>query len=110
MPHTHRMKLREPWLRKVCGETLEFRRAFHRPTNLDVNERVYVAIVQSTIAATVTLGGQPLGELLQGADAAFDVTELLEERNRLAIVVGEAVDQEALPFAEVAIEIRAVLS
>ena len=106
MSNVHRMRLREPWLRVVCGETLEFQRAFHRPTNLDANERVFVVIQQPTVAAMVTLGQQLLGELLPGSDAAFDVTERLEDRNRLAVVVKDTTDESALPFLEVAIEIR----
>ena len=106
MSNVHRMKLREPWQRVVCGETLEFQRAFHRPTNLDANERVFVSIQQPTVAAMVTLGQQPLGELWPGKDAAFDVTERLEDRNHLAVVVREITDDAPLPFSEAVIEIR----
>ncbi len=106
-PRESHRRHREPWQRVVQGETLEFQRAFHRPTNLDANQRVYVAIQQPTVAAMVTLGQQLLGELRPGCDAVFDVTDRLEERNHLAVVVSGTTD-DALPFAEVAIEIRAV--
>lgn len=105
-PNVHRMTLREPWQRKPCGDCIEFQRAFHRPTNLNAQERVFVAVRAASADGTVKVNGKTLGELTIGMDGAFEVTELLEPRNHISISMPAATNTADLPFAETAIEIR----
>jgi hypothetical protein len=106
MTDTHRMKLREPWQREACGEAIEFRRAFNRPTNLEAHERVFVTIRGATASGSVSVNSRTLGKISAGSDAAFDVTDLLADRNHLVIATPSATDATCLPFAQTAIEIR----
>lgn len=113
-PWEGRVKLPADW-RELFGETagaVRFRRVFHRPTNLDDYERVYVVFDGVGGEATVRLNDRELGRIGPQADTAeFHITELLRPSNEL--MVDTAFDpgaSEAAPgglWKTVALEVRA---
>lgn len=67
---------------------VRFTRHFNRPTGLDSNTRVYLAIDEVDAVAEVQLNGNSLGRM-RGIDGTWrsEITAILETRNRLEIVV-----------------------
>jgi hypothetical protein len=75
-----------------CGRDflgrVRYRRTFQKPTGLDNGERVWLVIEPPRSHGTVLLGDESLGELRWGEPAArYDITERLEDHNRLEIIV-----------------------
>ena len=108
----HRMRLRPPWERTRQRDQILWRRRFGKPSNLDLSERVFLAIESPAVEAQVSLNGQPLGctgptELIW----RVPVTHLLQRRNELVLHVAStqfAASEEstAVPFREVRLEIE----
>lgn len=74
-----------------CGR-VRYERRFGRPANL-TSELVYLAFEQVNGSANVTLNENLLGQIPAGGQSVcFDVTQLLEKRNCLAVeVISEVV-------------------
>lgn len=65
-----------------------YTRRFGLPTNLGPEERVALVIGTVEYSATIHLNGQPLGQQIwDDGDQRYDVTEFLQPRNVLQIVV-----------------------
>ena len=63
-----------------------FRRRFHRPTNLDPNERVLLVFEGVGGIARVELNGQALGTATdRETRTAFEITELLQPGNEISV-------------------------
>ncbi|MBX3412842.1 MAG: hypothetical protein KF708_09155 [Pirellulales bacterium] len=67
---------------------VRYTRSFHRPTNLDPHESVWLVIEGADAAVAVSLNGEPLGEFA-GYALTFerDVTNLLAPNNQLQVDV-----------------------
>ena len=67
---------------------VRFERHFHCPTGLTEQDRVFIAIEQVDALGSVQLNGQHLGDIPATAGPTrFDITILLQQRNRLEVVV-----------------------
>lgn len=68
---------------------VRYRRSFQRPTGLQPRDTVWLVVEPPRSCATVHLAGRLLGGVLRfgGPAGRFDVTHLLDDRNRLEIVV-----------------------
>ena len=63
-------------------------RTFNRPTNLDPHEKVWLHVEPPRSCGVIHLNGQPLGRVLHGEAAKrFEITQLLQDFNRLTIEV-----------------------
>ncbi len=60
-------------------------RSFHRPTGLQPTSQIHLRI-HSDLCGQLSLNGQPLGHLEPG-EQRFDITPLLQIRNRICIEV-----------------------
>jgi hypothetical protein len=99
MPHV--IRLRGPWecVPQGMGSpgAIRFTRRFNRPTGLDADSRVWLAIDDALGHAVVSLNGQSLGEVQPATaetraaavcrPARFDITAAMLPRNVLAIAV-----------------------
>lgn len=66
-----------------------FVRRFNRPTNLDVDERVYIVLANVGGAVTLRVNGEPV-ESAPAADRSaciFDITSRLQPHNELEIEI-----------------------
>jgi hypothetical protein len=105
--YPHRIRLRGPWTVEPAGPgRVVCRRRFGLPRRLDAGERVFLTGDGSSGRVAVTLNGSPLGDA-DGAAWEFEVGVWLRERNELA-VEADARDDGAVPWGEVALEIRAL--
>lgn len=76
------------WLGRDFRGAVRYRRHFHRPTNLDPHEQVWLAIEGVDAWGSVSLNGCPLGEVRGYAlTAEFEITDALLLRNELTIDV-----------------------
>ncbi|MEC9003025.1 MAG: hypothetical protein VX644_06605 [Planctomycetota bacterium] len=67
---------------------VRFERHFHCPTGLTEQDQVFIAIEQVDALGSVQLNGQHLGDIPATAGPTrFDITILLQQRNRLEVVV-----------------------
>jgi hypothetical protein len=67
---------------------VRYHRVFQSPTGLDAGERVFLVVEPPRSRGVVSLSRKRLGEVAWGGPAArFHVTDLLEDHNRLEIVV-----------------------
>ncbi|MEX0715666.1 MAG: hypothetical protein WD066_03730 [Planctomycetaceae bacterium] len=65
---------------------VRFRRVFHRPTNLDPDERVYVVVERLIAGATLELDGHRLGRIAPDEERGeFDITSLVRPNSELSI-------------------------
>lgn len=83
----------------ICGADffgrVRYRRIFHRPTGLDSGERVFLVVEPAISEACITLKGALVGIMNAGEPAGrFEITDRLEEDNRLEIIV----DHPALDY------------
>jgi len=114
-PLSPRGKLRMPatW-QAVFGDAsgqVRFRRRFHRPTNLEPHEQVFLVFDGVGGTAQLALNDQPIGRIFPPEHAAeYDVTRKLAEAN--VLVVDVAFDSETAGehpgglWGAVALEIR----
>ncbi len=72
----------------VAG-TARFRRAFHRPTNLDPHETVWIVLTEVGGTGRVWLNDQPCGtfDALSASPPRFEITHHLKPRNHLIVEV-----------------------
>ncbi len=100
--------------RALFGEasgTAEFRRGFHRPTNLDPHERVVIIFTEVRGTGHVQLNESPLGPFVaSGAPVELEITTLLKPFNLLIVEISfDPTISLGLPggiFGVAAIEIR----
>lgn len=88
-----------------------FSRRFHRPTNLEPHERVFLVLTAVRGAGQATLNGIALGEFTSdGGSVEFDITDLLLAFNLLSIDLAftpdSAAEQPGGLFEPVVLEIR----
>lgn len=74
----------------VAGTVL-FNRHFHKPTNLDANESVYIVLTGFGGTGKASVNDEPLGAFTDQDDhesrAEFEVTRLLKPSNQLALEI-----------------------
>jgi hypothetical protein len=91
LPPPARVTMPADWV-ETCGADflgrVRYRRVFQLPTGLDSGERVFLVIEPPRSRGVITLSDRLLGEMRAG-DAPFrtDITDLLEDHNRLVILV-----------------------
>ncbi len=94
---------------------LRSRRRFGCPTCLDPHEAVFLVIDGCRLSGSVSLNGEPLGQIEHGRATAaeFDITHRLKDRNELVLELAVAAGQTggetrdpALIFSDVRLEIR----
>ena len=67
---------------------VRFERHFHCPTGLTEQDQVFIAIEEVDALGSVQLNGQHVGDIPANAGPTrFDITILLQQRNRLEVVV-----------------------
>jgi hypothetical protein len=91
LPAGCRANMPADWSEILGGEFLgrvRFTRAFHKPTGLDLGERVFLVVEAPRSHGVVKLNRKPVGEVRYGsAPLRVDVTDLLGGDERLEIVV-----------------------
>lgn len=93
------------------GGTAEFRRKFHRPTNLEPHEQVLLVLTEVRGSGRLLLNELPLGSInSSGESVEFDISRLLNPFNEVAIeLTFDPRTNPSLPgglFGAVALEIR----
>lgn len=91
--------------------TAEFRRKFHRPTNLESHERVMLVFTELRGIGRVLLNNLPIGQFdASGELVEFEITTALKPFNEIAVEMQFVPEREPnLPgglFGPVALEIR----
>ncbi|HEX2477538.1 MAG TPA: hypothetical protein VHK01_22470 [Lacipirellulaceae bacterium] len=72
---------------EFCGR-VRYHRVFQSPTGLDSGERVWLVVEPPRCRGGIKLNGKPLGDVSwRGPNFRFDITDLVEDHNRLEIVV-----------------------
>ena len=72
---------------EFCGR-VRYHRVFQSPTGLDSGERVWLVVEPPRSHGAVKLNGKPLGDVSwSGPHFRWDITDLLDDHNRLEIVV-----------------------
>ena len=100
--------------RVLFGEipgTAQFRRKFHRPTNLEPHERVILVFTEVRGTGSVQLNEWPVGEFTgNGKSVEFEITSLMKPFNELSVeVTFDPATQPSLSgglYGAVALEIR----
>jgi hypothetical protein len=109
-----RVTMPAPW-REIHGDRrgrARFRRKFHRPTNLDPDERLFLVFEGVRGRAVVDLDDRRLGEIAGGSPSVeFEVTRLVRPNSELVLDVeyDPALDEATPPttlWRTVALEIR----
>lgn len=95
---------------KAAG-TAQFRRKFHRPTNLEPHEQVMILFTEVRGAGSVQLNGRPVGQFTAtGGPIEFDISTLMNSFNELTVDItfDPNTDQDAAGglFGVAALEIR----
>jgi hypothetical protein len=76
---------------------VRYHRIFQQPTGLESGERVFLVVEPPRSRGTVSLSGNPLGSVQWGGPPGrFAITALLEDHNRLEIVVEHPALDDAL--------------
>ncbi len=95
----------------LAGGTVQFRRKFHRPTNLEPHERVMIVFTESRGTGEVGLNGLSVGQFAAVGDAVeFEISTLMKPFNELSVEI--TFDPNLDPaisgglFGVVALEIR----
>jgi hypothetical protein len=99
LPAAVRMTMPADWSAALGGDFLgrvRYCRTFQKPTGLESGERVWLVVESPRSAGVVELNRKRLGDVRGGEGTGrFDITELLEDHNRLEILVEHpAVDDE----------------
>jgi hypothetical protein len=72
---------------EFCGR-VRCHRVFQSPTGLDAGQRVWLVVEPPRSRGVVKLNGEALGDVSWGGpNFRFDITDLLDDHNRLEIVV-----------------------
>lgn len=91
LPAAARMTMPADWSAGLGGDFIgrvRYGRIFQKPTGLDAGKRVFLVVEPMRSMGVVSLSGKQLGKVYWGGAAGrFDVTDLLEDHNRLEIVV-----------------------
>ena len=91
VPPGGRLNMPADWqsiLGNVFFGRVRFERHFHCPTGLTEQDQVFIAIEQVDALGSVQLNGQHVGDLPANAGPTrFDITILLQQRNRLEVIV-----------------------
>lgn len=91
LPSTARMTMPADWSAAFGADFLGcvcYRRTFQKPTGLESGERVWLVIEPPRSVGEVELNRQRLGDICGGeAVGRFDITAMLEDHNRLEILV-----------------------
>ena len=110
-PAAGRVKLPQSW-EDAWGEfrgEIRYRRRFHRPTNLDPHERVWIVFDGVGGSARVAVNTHALGNIAPGSGLPerFEITLLLQSNNELVVDVSFGADASGPGglWAPVAIEI-----
>lgn len=91
MPSDWAASLGDDFLGCVC-----YRRTFQKPTGLDSGERVFLVVEPPRSRGVVSLADEELGEVHHGGPPGrFDITDRLDDHNRLEIVVEHPADGDA---------------
>lgn len=108
-----RVKLPATWQSLFGNQhgTVRFQRRFHRPTNLDSWEQVFIVFDGVGGEGAVSVNGMSVGQISTRAESQdFEVTSLLKDGNVLQVDLEHlGADDESAPgglWAAVAIEIR----
>ena len=97
----HTIRLGPPWeVTPVAGAT-QHSRKFGRPRTLDANERLWIVCAHLPPAARVLVNSQLVGMVSTAGPFAADITELLQPRNTVVLLV-----ESADALGEVALEVR----
>jgi hypothetical protein len=76
---------------------VRYHRIFQKPTGLESGERVFLVVESPQSRGMVSLSGKPLGEVQWGGPTGrFHITELLQDHNRLEIIVEHPALDDAL--------------
>jgi beta-galactosidase/beta-glucuronidase len=91
LPAEARVTMPADW-GQVLGATffgrVRYRRTFQKPTGLDSGERVWLVVEAPRTRGEVELNRKRLGETCRGeSQVRFDITDLLQEHNRLEVLV-----------------------
>lgn len=87
----YRIRLRGFWtVEPLPDGTFRHRRSFGKPRTLDPNERAYLVIDVLPTDATISINGLTLSTGSAGQAWSHDVTEQLQARNEVAIVLTSA--------------------
>ena len=88
--------------------TVLFRRVFHTPTGLDLDEQVWLAFDEVRTHANVHLNGQPVGEFsTSDCPARYNITALLtDDANILAVRVRHEGEGQGGLVGDVRLEIE----
>lgn len=88
-PPRHVIRLGDAWEQpEPAGDHVRLVRRFGRPSGIGPGDRLLLVIASATVAADVSLNGDPLPPITAGVDRwEQDVTPLLRERNELAILI-----------------------
>ena len=128
MSEVHRIRLRGPWEVTALTDTratvrmtipcswkdggwpgfsgrARHDRSFGQPRQADPRERVWLVIEGISGTGTVRLNEHELGAIAGSSTIQFDITDLLDARNRLQIEIVAADDSGGVT-GEVALEIR----
>jgi len=94
----------------VSGTAL-FRRRFHRPTNLELHERVMLVFTEIRGSGHVQLNGLSIGEFSAAGELVeFEISTAMKPFNEVAIDIGfDPVKEQGVPgglFGVAALEIR----
>lgn len=98
---THTIHLRGCWETISDRARTTHSRKFGRPRTLDANERVWLICAALPGAAEVALNGQLVGTAAVGGPFAADITERLQARNIVELMV-----ESTELIGTVALEIR----
>ena len=105
------VKMPSDW-RSLFGEyagCVAFSRRFHRPTNLDPHEQVWIVLTGVGGDARVSLNGEELAQFRDGEAAEVDVTSRLQRFNELSIQISYQPQDASRPgglYEPVVLEIR----
>jgi hypothetical protein len=91
LPPAARATMPADWSRVLGADFLgrvRYRRTFHRPTGLESGKRVFLVVEPARSNACVTLKRDLVGFVSPGEAAGrFEITDRLEEDNRLEVIV-----------------------
>jgi hypothetical protein len=105
--YPHPIHLRGAWDSEVGGEgasphgCIRYRRTFHRPSNLDPHERLWLVWEGAAAGGQMACNGQILGPLA-GTRTAYEITPLLATQNQVAIEF----ESSSAPLGDVRLEVR----